>query len=265
MKKIIRYFSLLLLVCFSFFYTDRVINLINKNDPLMKQLSSVSEEYRVNPVPAIIEDNTIIPGIKGREIDIEKSYDKMKVAGVFRESALVYKDINPSSSLSNNKDKFVIKGNSIKNEVSIVLIVDSSNDIDDLKGFNNLSLFLNSSYINSTNIDKLKENEIYTYGKNGLYTDESLTSDSAIINNLSNNKSLYCLSKEKNRETLKVCNERNMYVVIPNIVGDYSAIKKSLSKGSIILLNSINNIDLVMKYINGKGYEVVTLSKLLEE
>lgn len=265
MKKILRYVLLLLLVCFSFFYTDRVMSLINKKDPLMKKLDSVKEEYRIEPVSATIEDNTIIPGKCGREIDIDKSYEEMKLEGIFRENSLVYKDLMPSSSLSNNKDKFIIKGSDIKSEVAILLIVDSNNDVDNLSNFSNLSLFVNSNYINSKNIDRLKKNEIYTYGKNGIYTKEYLISDNAIIDSLSNNKSLYCLAKDKNNETLEVCNERGMFVVIPNIVGDYHNVKSSLSNGSIILLNSVNNIDLINKYIIGKGYNLVTLSKLLEE
>ena len=172
MKKILRYVLLLLLVCFSFFYTDRVMSLINKKDPLMKKLDSVKEEYRIEPVSATIEDNTIIPGKCGREIDIDKSYEEMKLEGIFRENSLVYKDLMPSSSLSNNKDKFIIKGSDIKSEVAILLIVDSNNDVDNLSNFSNLSLFINSNYINSKNIDRLKKNEIYTYGKNGIYTKE---------------------------------------------------------------------------------------------
>ena len=56
-----------------------------------------------------------------------------------------------------------------------------------------------------------------------------------------------------------------MYVVIPNIVGDLLNIKKNLSKGSIILLEDLNNINLIIRYINSKGYQIVPLSTLLKE
>ena len=41
MKKIIRIFFIISLVCFSFFYTDKVMNLLNSKDPLMVKLNNI--------------------------------------------------------------------------------------------------------------------------------------------------------------------------------------------------------------------------------
>ena len=92
----------------------------------MMEISSIKDEYEVMPVNAIIEDNTIVPGLKGRKIDLDKSYDEMRVGGVFREDALVYKDIYPSNTLSNNKDKYIIKGNNNKNKVALLYVLNSN-------------------------------------------------------------------------------------------------------------------------------------------
>ena len=108
MKNIIKTISLLVLVCFSFFYTDKVMNIINQKDPLMIKIESLKEEYEVEPVNAMLDQDTIIPGINGRQIDVLKSYEEMKSSGIFREELLVYKDLYPSSLLSNNKDKYII-------------------------------------------------------------------------------------------------------------------------------------------------------------
>ena len=56
-----------------------------------------------------------------------------------------------------------------------------------------------------------------------------------------------------------------MYAIIPSLVGDYLSIKDNLENGSIILLNNLNNIEVIIKYINGKGYNIVPLSILLKE
>ena len=56
-----------------------------------------------------------------------------------------------------------------------------------------------------------------------------------------------------------------MYVVIPNIIGNYYEIKNNITSGSIILINSLNNINIIIKYIESKGYDIVHLSKLLSE
>ena len=56
-----------------------------------------------------------------------------------------------------------------------------------------------------------------------------------------------------------------MYTIIPNIIGDYTEIKNNISNGSIILINNTNNLNIIIKYINSKGYNIVPLSNLLKE
>lgn len=230
----------------------------------MMEISSIKDEYEVMPVNAIIEDNTIVPGLKGRKIDLDKSYDEMRVGGVFREDALVYKDIYPSNTLSNNKDKYIIKGNNNKNKVALLYVL-NGNEFEALINLDNITLFISHNYLTINNINRLKNKEIYTYGNNGIYNDKVLTIDNAIIERASKNKSICCLAKEKNKDILEICNKKNMYVVLPNIIGNYMEIKNNLSNGSIILLNNLNNIQVITKYINSKGYEIVALSELLEE
>lgn len=263
MKKIIEGLSLLFLICFSFFYTDKVINMINKKDPLMLEIVSAKSSYDVLPVNAILEDDTVMPGIKGREIDTLKSYENMKMGGIFREEALVFKDLYPSSSLKDNKDKYIVKGNSSKKEVAILTIL--NNNIDKIKEIDNITVFINHKDLTIPNINYLKEKEIYTYGNNGTYNREILTSDNTLINRLSNNKSNYCLVNDKDDEVLSICKDSDMYTIIPNITGGYYNIKNNLSNGSIILLDSMNDINVIIKYIMSKGYNIVTLSKLLSE
>lgn len=263
MKKFIEKIFIILLVSFSFFYTDKVINMINKKDPLMKEIENLKGEYDVLPVNAILDNDTIVPGIKGKEIDVDESYDNMKIGGIFREDALVFKDLYPASSVSDNIDKYIVKGNSNKKEVSLIVIL--NNNIDKIKNMDNITIFINHKDITTSNIKLLKNKEVYTYGNNGIYNKEILTNDNTLINRLSNSKSNYCLVKEKDDNILKLCSENNMYTVIPNIQGDYYNIKNNLSNGSIILLNNINNIDIIIKYIESKGYEIVGLNKLLSE
>ena len=78
LKKIIRIFFIISLVCFSFFYTDKVMNLLNSKDPLMVKLNNIKKDYEVLPVNAIIDNDTIVPGKKGLEVDIDKSYEEMR-------------------------------------------------------------------------------------------------------------------------------------------------------------------------------------------
>ena len=78
MKRIIKFTGLLTLILFSFFYTDKVVEVIRENDKLMIELEQVSDNYKVNAINGIISGDTIKPGINGKKVNIEKSYKQMK-------------------------------------------------------------------------------------------------------------------------------------------------------------------------------------------
>ena len=264
MKEIINKISLLILICFSFFYTEKVINYIDRNSKLMKKIESVKDEYIIKEVNGYIEADTIIPGMSGKKININKSFDNMKEYNTFIEDYLVYDNIMPTIKLEDNKDKYIIGGNSNKKEVALVLIVDSNN-INKLENINNITLFINHNILTIENIKKLKNNEIYTYGNNGTYNNNILINDNTLINNLSNNRSKYCLLREKNSEILSICKDYDMYTILSTESNNYNTIKNHLSAGNIILLENTDNLNNIIKYINSKGYKIVTLSKLLDE
>ena len=259
MKKI----SLLILVCFSFFYTDKVLNLINNHSSLMKTIINKSGDYEVEEVNAYIFDNEVVPGIKGRKVNIKKSFDNMKDYNAFREENIVYDDIIPTVSFTSNMDKFIVGGNNRKKEVALILIVTNNNSNYD--NINNVTLFVNHKLLTINNINRFKDKEIYTYGNNGKYSKEILLNDNTLINTLTDNRSKYCLSMGKNNDVLSVCKESNMYTVIPSIIGNYKDVKDNLKNGSIILIKNNENINVIKKYIYSKGYDIVQLNKLLEE
>ena len=88
----------------------------------MIEIETKKRDYEVTPVNAVLNEDTIVPGISGRQIDVLKSYKEMKSSGIFREELLVYKSLYPSSLLSSNKDKYIIKGNNDKNKVALIII-----------------------------------------------------------------------------------------------------------------------------------------------
>ena len=42
-------------------------------------------------------------------------------------------------------------------------------------------------------------------------------------------------------------------------------IKSNIKNGSIIMINNIKELDVIVNYINSKGYNIVSLSELLSE
>ena len=73
MKSIVKLIGLLVLIGFSFFYTDKVIEVIREEDEIMIKIREEKDNYSVKPKNATISGNTIIPGINGREVNAESS------------------------------------------------------------------------------------------------------------------------------------------------------------------------------------------------
>ena len=244
----------------------------------MIELESIKNKYYQAPINAIIKGNTIIPGISGKEIDIDKSYSNIKKVGYFDIKLLKYKKVKPSISLVHNQDKYIIQGNPIRNQVSLLFILDTNDKVEQLNTIikdTKVNYFITADYLNNNlkTIKKLSTNkEIYNYGYSGNYTESLLLFANNLINHNANNKSIYCLTKEENENTLKTCNIVTNYVIKPNIItqkSPYNEIKNNLTSGSIILLDvnsqSLKELPSIINFINSKGYKIVNLSTLLSE
>lgn len=279
MKNITKMIGLLTLIAFSFFYSDKVITVIKEQDPIMIELENIKGKYYTLATDAVIEEDTIIPGLYGKQINIDKSYSNMKTIGKFTANAIEYEEIIPNVTLKKNKDKYIIAGNPEKQMVSLIFILNSDNYFNKLetiiKNKNiEVNYFVDYNYLvkNSTEIKNINNNEIYSYGNNGEYTPDNLLFSNNLINRITNNNTIYCLSKTKNKKVLSLCSSYDLYTIIPSItvIGDpYSDVKNNLKSGSIILLNidnkTLNQLEIIIDYIQGKGLKIATLSKLLSE
>lgn len=274
MKKILKIFGIITLICFSFFYTDKVITVVSDQDPLKIEIMSLSDSYKISPNEAIITTDTIIPGNKGREVNIEKSYKKMRKTNVFNNNLLVYNILYPEHTLKNNLNKYIVRGNINRKEISILFIIDSDNNLEriinilDSKNITG-NLFIEYKYLNSniSNIRNYNKHNIYSYQNN--YSYDTLIISNNIIKRIASNESIYCLSKQKNKNNLNVCSYTNMNTIIPSINGNLNDIKLNLENGSIILfntsINTVNELSYIIDFILGKGYNIVGLDKLLNE
>ena len=274
MKKLFKIFGIITFLCFSFFYTDRVMNVISDKDPLKQEIINLSNNYKLSSNEAVVSGDTIIPGSNGREVNIDKSYKKMRTGNVFNDKLLVFNVIYPKYKLKDNMDKYIINGNINKKEVSIVFIINNDNNIDKIisildnkKVVSNLFIEYNYLFNNINKIKKYNNHNIYSYSDK--YTYDTLIIGNNIITRTMNNKPIYCLSKTKNKDNINVCSYSNMYTIIPSINGGYNDIKSNLSNGNIILLdtsiNTVNELNLIINFTNSKGYDIVSLDKLLSE
>ena len=276
LKNILKTIGLLSLIVFSFFYTEKVITVISEKDPIMIKINDLKDSFKIDEVNAIIDNNTIIPGIYGKEVDIDKSYNNMKKVGLYNEMLYAYKEIKPSISLNDNKDKYIIKGNPNKLNVAIIIKLVNEIKLDEItskisKKEIPINFFIDYTYLNNNinEVYKLKNSYLYSYGDNGIYTPEVLIFSNNILEHISKKKALFCLSEEDNSKTINLCSNNDMYTIKPNIIGNYDTIKNNLESGSIILLEAsskmIIEFDNIINFINAKGYNIVSLEKLIDE
>jgi len=274
MKNTLKLLGLITLICFSFFYTEKVITVVSDQDPLKIEITNLSSLYKINPNEAVVTSDTIIPGIKGREVNIEKSYKKMRKNNVFNNNLLVYDIIYPEYTLANNLDKYVVRGGITKKQVSILFTINNGNNLGKIINILNNkqvkgNLFIDYTYLNN-NINNIREyinHNIYSYQEN--YTYDTLMISNNIIKRIAHNEPKYCLVNEKNNNNLNVCVYSNMNTIIPSISGNLNDLKINLENGSIILfdtgINTVNEISYIIDFIIGKGYTIVGLDTLLNE
>lgn len=279
MKNILKLVGLFVLMGFSFFYTDKVVEVIREEDNIMIEIQNVRDLYKIDAVSANVSGNTIIPGVNGRVVNVDKSYKEMKGIGKFNKNSLVYDVVRPSVSIINNKDKFIIKGNSLKQMVSIIFVV---KDDKYLEKINKVSLekdvvinyFVDYEFLidNTTLVKKQENSEFYSYGNNGKYTPDNLLFSNNLISRIRTEEAIYCLNIDMDENGLELCNSNDLYTITPTIISSdngYNTITKNLESGSIILIDSnsdnVNNLGIIIDYIKGKGLKIGGLSKLTSE
>lgn len=255
MKKILKYIGLLGICLFSFYYTEKVALFVKNRHPLMKAITEEKDNKTVLSINSeIIDDIYIIPGLNGKEVDIDKSFNNMKNNQTYDEDLLVYNQITPTISLNDNKNKIIIRGNKNKNSISIIFRED-----------NELAKYM------------LQKN----YKVNILISKEEYNTNYEMINN-ANNETTYnnietYLNKNKINSNLcyvvdnisKLCNDKYLFKSSLQLThSNISSNKNKINSGEIILIeNSVTllELQLILEQIDYQSLKVVYLSELISE
>lgn len=267
MNKTFEYFIITFLFIISLIYTNSINNIVKNKDPIMIKIREVSENIKSESVDAIIENDEMVTGISGCDIDINKSYENMKKLNNYSYKMLKYRDLIPSISSINVYDKYITGGNNYNRNVSIVIYLKDS--LEKLNNVNNikLNIFLDGMLLRDSKLDISNNIKIYNGGIDGFYDDVNIEWINDVIKD-EYNESLYCLNVLKNNENLMSCAKNKMYTISPKLnAKDIYNLKKNIKNGSIIFFdeNSINKIEIVSSYILNKGYNIVFLDELLNE
>ena len=279
MKKIFQVIGFITLLLFTFTYTNKITSVIKENDDLLKQIEDIENQYIIEPINAVIKDNTIIAGISGSKINVKESYKKMKKIDEFNTNLLVYESIKPEISVLDYYDKYIIKSN--KNEISLLFLVEQNSNIENIINIlNNYEIkgtfYVDGNWFENNNekiIDLIEDGHtIGNLGYNYSYNVNGISWMNTIVTKIGNQKYTYCYTEEENEDILKICKNNNSYTIMPNIIvknNPLITIKQNLEKGSIISLKinetTINELPLIIEYINSKDLNIVNLEELLDE
>lgn len=281
MKKLLEIIGLISLMCFSFFYTEKTISVVKEYDDIMIILKEEAKKYEVKYMDAKIEKNTIIPGLKGKCVNINKSYSKMKRYGSYNESLLVFSNIYPKITIEKNKDKYIISGNKEKKMISLIFLVDENTKIDKVVNILNDKKTKGNFFVDGLWLEK-NSNLIPVLVKDGHnignlsynldYNNSSFVWMDTIIKKIGKQSTSYCYNEKDDNKTLQTCSLNKDYTIRPNIITNKNplkTIKENLISGSIISLK-INDkteqeLKIIINYINSKGYKIVNLEEHLKE
>ncbi len=273
LKKIFKISAVLLLVGFSFFYTEKVTLIARNSDPIMRAIKKEESNKKVSNVNPVINNDEYIMGINGCEIDVDKSYSKMRSVGEFKEELIVMKETSNDKDLT---DKYVIGGNNKEKKVSLIFIVNKDIDSNLTNYINDKNIkvnyFIDGKYLeeNMITVKFLSENSnIYYLGENEEYSDENMLYHNNLISMNGSNEPKYCFTSDKDNNTLKLCNDYDMVTIKSDIIKDniYKRIKDKLNNGVIFAIDSdnIDEIKVSINYILSKGYNIISLEDLLSE
>lgn len=144
MKQLLKYFFIILLFIFSIYYTDKSVDILKLNDPIMKEIKNNLNKYKIESIDATINNNIIIPGKEGQEVDVKKTYDAMRKYGSYNENLIKIKEIIPTISINDNLDKYIKLNNSDNKKISLIFIINKEVNI------NNLNKTLEKNNITAT-------------------------------------------------------------------------------------------------------------------
>ena len=275
MKKIFQVIGIVILTIFSFIYTNKVIELSNKKDPLMIKLKEEKSSLQTKPVNAVISKGEMLVGKSGKEIDINASYEKMKQTNSYNKALLEYIDIKPSIKKKDNYDKPITGVNTNFKELSLIFKIESSTDLNQITYILAKNNVIATFFIDGKILEEGKikfSNNIYfgLYSYNNVFNNTSISYMKNYLSKTYNyNYSNYCLYKDE--KFLNICENFKINTIKPKKVEKniYSYFKTTKENGLIyeinVTKNNIKQLNSTLIYLKEKGYQLKSLDELLKE
>ena len=279
LKKIFQMIGLISLTCFSFFITEKTARVINNMDEIMTKINENKDEYKMSPIDATIDGDIITPGIRGREVNISKSYKNMKKNGYYSDKLYIYDYIVPNISINDNLDKYIVQGNNEKRMVSLVFLVKSGDNIDKvlniIDNYNvKATFFVEFDWFKENNnlVDKMVKSSHTVSPLFDDYSDPNFEWMDTVLRKVNNQSVNFCYNTNNSSSNLEQCKLKKSFTVKPIKISDNTPlvdIKDKLNSGSILSL-SVNSevkkeLSSIIIYIKSKGYNIASLEENILE
>ena len=281
MKKFFSLLGLITLFIFSFYYTEKTVSVVKEFDEIMIEIKEVATTKKVDSENATIKEDTIIPGKNGLEVDINKSYSKMRQYGKYNESLLYTEEVTPKKTITNNYDKYVISGNPEKRQISFIFLVKNNDNVEkivDIANNNNVkfNFFIDNDWLEKNNETVLnlinEKHSIGNISNNFDYDDPDFAWIDTVIKRIGKQNTSYCYLEEKDKDTLELCAINKNYTIIPKLIlknNIYTEIKEKVEPGNIISLeindSVIKELPVVINYLKSKDFTITNLETHLSE
>ncbi|MBQ2946224.1 MAG: polysaccharide deacetylase family protein [Bacilli bacterium] len=273
MKKVFQMIGLISLTCFSFFVTEQTAIVVSDMDEIMIEIKNKKDDYKTDPIDAIINNNTIIPGVSKREVNVNKSYKVMKNNGYFSDKLFVYDYEEPKISLNDNIDKYIIKGNPSKRMVSLIFKVEQDEDITDILNIlNNYNVkstfFVNYNWFSNNNdlVEELIKNNHIVSPLMEDYTNSDFEWMNMVLKKINKQIVGFCYNINENKSNLDECVLKNNYTIKPIVISENTPlvdIKDKLESGSLLSLKVNSQVkkelSTIIIYTKSKGYNLVNI------
>lgn len=271
---------------------------VNTKDDLYLKIEEFAKNNKMDKIESRFDHiYKRIPGLNGIEVDIPKSYEKMKLNGNFDEKKVIYKQIPIEKTIDKLNTGPIYQGNKSKNMVTININLSWGEEyvldmLDILNDYNVKVNFYVEGKLANKNVDLIKKinseghligNHSYSHGDFKVLDKknqrEEINKTNNILMNIINKKITYFSppSGGFNQTTLDLMDETNMNLILWNVdTIDWQKpstnviIDRVLNKveaGSIILMhptkNTLEALESIIIGIQKKGLKINTIEELI--
>ncbi len=258
MKNYLKYIGIIIFTIFSFYYTDKVIELSEYNNTILASINDYANVNNKKCIEGEINDEGIIIGLSGISVDVNKSYSNMKGIG-FKEDLIEFKKDKCILNKDDNKNKYIISSNKVNNNISFVIDINNMDNYEEMIEISNIENVKLNILVSNNDFDKL------SYKENILLK----TSNNNIKNFKKKISNFYCV-KYNSFDVIEYCAKEGINSIkIKNYISNNLLlnIKKNLDKGQIYFIKenkfNLNELSATIKYIKSRGYSIVSIDELL--